>query len=103
MHSDGGAEQYVGGSGRKMSIRKQSFSVERGVDKMRDPFLERNKDILNFELEQICQAFDLLEFGVEMAIFLIKLLNRKQIDSLWDALGIVLVCLIFHFDMLHAV
>ena len=27
---------------------------------------------------------------MEMAFFLIKLLSRKQMDSLWEALGIVL-------------
>ena len=55
--------------------------------KIRDPFMARD---LKFELEQICQAFDLLEYGVEMAFFLIQLLNRKQVESLWTALGIVL-------------
>eukprot|EP01083_Nonionella_stella_P314177 1130828_1 len=53
----------------------------------RDPFMSRDVD---FELEQICQSFDLLEYGVEMGFVLIKLLARKQVESLWSALGIVL-------------
>lgn len=60
---------------------------ERHLHKHRDPFMARE---LDFELKQICQAFDLLEFGVEMAFLLIKLLSRDQIESLWKALGIVL-------------
>lgn len=54
--------------------------------KFRDPFLRRDLDI---ELKQACQAFDLLEYGVELAFFLIELLSRKHMKSLWDALGIV--------------
>lgn len=46
--------------------------------------------LTSVELEYICQAFDLLEYGVDMAFFLIKLLSRKQMDPLWEALGIVL-------------
>ena len=56
-------------------------------NRIRDPFMKRD---LDFELEQICQSFDLLEYGVEMATFLIILLKRKQLDALWSALGIVL-------------
>ena len=60
---------------------------EKSSSRMRDPFLTRH---LDFELEQICQSFDLLKHGVDIAIFLIKLLARKQSESLWSALGIVL-------------
>ena len=88
--SERGAEQYAAASKKKMTQRKQSFSVERGVDKLRDPFLERNTEILIFELEQICQAFNLLEFGVEMAFLVIKLIDQKRLASLWDVLGVIL-------------
>ena len=63
-------------------------------NRIRDPFMKRD---LNFELEQICQSFDLLEYGVEMATFLIKLLKRKQLDALWSALGIVLEYMPYEF------
>eukprot|EP01084_Bolivina_argentea_P266947 452962_1 len=53
----------------------------------RDPFMVRD---LDFELEQICQSFDLLRFGVEISKFLIKLLASKRVESLWSALGIIL-------------
>lgn len=70
-----------------LSQRKLQNMKEHKVQKFRDPFMERNLDL---ELEQICKAFDLLKYGKEMAFFLIKLLNRKQLDSLWGALSIVL-------------
>eukprot|EP01083_Nonionella_stella_P040725 110414_1 len=63
------------------------FGARASSTRIRDPFMKRD---LDFELEQICQSFDLLEYGTEIATFLIKLLKRKQLDALWKALGIVL-------------
>eukprot|EP01083_Nonionella_stella_P209508 759378_1 len=63
------------------------ISIAQNTARMRDPFMTRH---LDFELQQLCQAFDLLSHGVDIALFLIKLLARKQSDSLWSCLGIVL-------------
>ncbi len=61
--------------------------MQHGTIRTRDPFLRRD---LTREFQEVVQSFDLLQNGELMAQFIIQLLKKKQLPSLWQALGILL-------------